>query len=69
MFGALASDSQSFVIFLFSLSGLLCTNPALMMDVEVSPEYVDLCKYIVVFHSGLDLFRIKNDVIYCSLAF
>lgn len=37
-----------FVLFLFALLGLLCTNPAPMMDVEVSVEYVDLCKYIVV---------------------
>lgn len=37
-----------FVLFLFSLLGLLCTNPAPMMDVEVSVEYVDLFKYIVV---------------------
>lgn len=36
------------VISSFFLLGLLCTNPALMMDVEVSVEYVDLFKYIVV---------------------
>lgn len=39
---------RSFVLSPFSLLGLLCTNPTLMMDVEVSVEYVDLFKYIVV---------------------
>lgn len=38
---------RSFVLSPFSLLGLLCTNPTLMMDVEVSVEYVDLFKYIV----------------------
>lgn len=47
---------NAFVLFLFPLLGLLCTNPALMMEAEVSVEYVDLCNCIL---SGLDLFRLK----------
>lgn len=39
---------RSFVLSPFSLLGLLCTNPTLMMDVEVSVEYVDLFMYTVV---------------------
>lgn len=39
---------RSSVLSPFSLLGLLCTNPTLMMGVEVSVEYVDLFKYIVV---------------------